>query len=143
MAKTKARVDVNDVEIDAAIARGKAFEQYAPRAVKAVYRESDDTIAIMLSTGVDLAIPRRLMQGLKNAAVGDVAKIALLGPGSTLYWESLDVSHGLASLLKGVFGNRRWMSEIGKRGGAARSVAKTRAARKNGRKGGRPRKVAA
>ncbi len=83
------------------------------------------------------------MKGLKNTAVGDVAKISLLGPGSTLYWESLDVAHGLASLLKGVFGNRRWMSEIGKRGGAARSVAKTRAARKNGRKGGRPRKVAA
>jgi hypothetical protein len=41
-----------------------------------------------------------------------------------------------------VFGNRRWMSEIGKRGGAARTAAKAAAARTNGRQGGRPRKGA-
>ncbi|MHB8141548.1 MAG: hypothetical protein ACYDHD_09945 [Vulcanimicrobiaceae bacterium] len=41
------------------------------------------------------------------------------------------------------FGNRRWMSELGKIGGRSRSDAKTRAARTNGRKSGRPRKHAA
>jgi hypothetical protein len=142
MAKTKARADVTDAEIDAAIARGKAFEQYAPRAVSAEYRERDDTIAITLSTGVELAVPRELLQGLKSADPRDVCQIEILGPGSTLHWEALDVDHGLASLLKGVFGNRRWMSEIGRRGGAVRSAAKRAAARRNGRKGGRPRKAA-
>jgi hypothetical protein len=34
------------------------------------------------------------------------------------------------------------MSEIGKRGGAARTAAKVASARTNGRKGGRPRKDA-
>ena len=143
MAKTTARVDVTDAEIDAAIARGKAFEQYAPRAVKATYCDSDDTIAIMLSTDVEILIPRRLMQGLKSANVSDVAKITILGPGSTLFWETLDVAHGLASLLKGIFGNRRWMSEIGRRGGSVRSDVKRATSRENGRKGGRPRKRAA
>lgn len=143
MAKIKARVDVNDAEIDAAIARGRVYDQYAPRAVDATYREEDDRIVIALSTGVQLAIPRELLQGLKRAAAADVAHITILGPGSTLFWKRLDVAHGLESLLRGVFGNRRWMSAIGKRGGSVRSDAKTRAARKNGRKGGRPRKVAA
>ena len=41
-----------------------------------------------------------------------------------------------------MFGNRRWMSEIGKRGGAARTPAKAAAARTDGRQGGRPRKDA-
>lgn len=140
--KTKARADVTDAEIDDAIARGKAFEKYAPRAVSAVYRGKDDTIAVTLSTGVELAIPRKLLQGLKNADPYDVEQIEILGPGSTLHWESLDIDHGLASLLKGVFGNRRWMSEIGKRGGSAQSPAKRAAARRNGRKGGRPRTAA-
>ena len=142
MAKVKAHADVTDAEIAAAIARGKVFEQYAPRAIRAVYRDQDDTIAITLSTGVELAIPRKLLQGLKSADPRDVAKIEILGPGSTLHWEALDVDHGLATLLKGVFGNRRWMSEIGRRGGSARSAAKRAAARKNGRKGGRPPKAA-
>ncbi len=141
MAKIRASVDVTDAEIDAAIARGKAYDQYAPRAVDATYRETDDRIVIALSTGVQLAIPRTLLQGLKGATAADVAQIAILGSGSTLFWERIDVAHGLGSLLRGVFGNRRWMSEIGKRGGSVRSAAKTRAVRKNGRKGGRPRKV--
>ena len=139
MAKTKARVDVTKAEIDAAIARGKAFEQYAPRAIRATYRKNGDAIVITLSTGIEVAIPRGLLQGLKGANTRDVANVTILGPGSTLHWETLDVDHGLGGLLKGVFGNRQWMSEIGRRGGVARSPAKRAAARKNGRKGGRPR----
>lgn len=140
MAKAKAHVDVTDAEIDAAIARGKVLEQYAPSAVKAEYHKRYDQVAITLSTGVEIAIPRKLMQGLRDANADDVAQIEILGPGSTLHWETLDVDHGLASLLKGVFGNPRWMSEIGRRGGAVKSPAKGKAARANGRKGGRPRK---
>lgn len=142
MAKTKARAHVTDADIEAAIARGKAFEQYAPRAVAAAYREKDDAVAITLDTGVEVAVPRHLLQGLEAAHVRDVANIEILGPGSTLHWETLDVDHGVASLLKGIFGNRTWMSEIGRRGGVAKTPAKRAAARKNGRKGGRPRTAA-
>jgi hypothetical protein len=142
MAKTTASVGVTDAEIEAAIANGRVYEQYAPRAVKAVYRKAADAIVITLSTGVEVAIPRKLLQGLADAPASEVAKITILGPGSTLFWESLDEAHGVEHLLRGVFGNRRWMSEIGKRGGAARTHAKARASRANGRKGGRPRKVA-
>lgn len=143
MAKTKPRADVTDADIEAAIARGKNFERYAPHAVKAIYRKSDDMVQLTLSTGVEVAIPRRLMQGLRDAKSTDVAQIEILGPGSTLHWSRLDVQHGLASLLKGVFGNRRWMAEIGRHGGSAQTEAKRAAARENGRKGGRPRKNAA
>lgn len=143
MAKTKARIGVTDAEIEAAIANGKVYDQYAPRAIKVTYRKDADTIVITLSTGVEVAIPRKLLQGLADAPAADVAKVTILGPGSTLFWESLDEAHGVEHLLRGVFGNRRWMSEIGKRGGSARTKAKARASRANGRKGGRPRKTAA
>ena len=134
------RIVTTDAAIDAAIALAKLREPYRPKAVAAAYRTKDDVFAIKLATGVELAIPRTLLQGLENATPEQAAEVEILGPGSSLHWESLDVDHYVPSLIEGVFGNRRWMSELGKRGGAARSEAKARAARKNGRKGGRPRK---
>lgn len=140
MSKTKARVVTTDAEIDAAIALANLREPYRPKAVAATYRAMDDVFAIKLATGVELAIPRTLLQGLGNATPEQAAEVEIWGPGSSLHWKSLDVDHYVPSLIEGVFGNRRWMSELGKRGGAARTEAKARAARKNGRKGGRPRK---
>ena len=144
MAKLPVRVDVTDAEIDLAIARGKVYEQnpFRPRAVAVTYRAKDDTLAIKLATGVELAIPRKLLQGLADADPRDVAKVDLEDDGTSLHWESLDVDHYLPGLIDGVFGTRKWMSEAGKIGGASRSDAKRVAARKNGRKGGRPRKRA-
>lgn len=46
-----------------------------------------------------------------------------------------------AALIKGVYGNRRWMAELGRKGGAAKTETRRRAARKNGAKGGRPKRV--
>ncbi|MDQ2865799.1 MAG: DUF2442 domain-containing protein [Candidatus Eremiobacteraeota bacterium] len=141
--KTKAHVVTTDAEIDAAIAAAKIYEQYRPRAVAAGYRAKDDTIAIKLATGVELAIPRKLLQGLADADPREVAQVAIEDHGSALHWESLDVDHYVPGLIDGVFGTRKWMSEAGKIGGRAKTPAKRAAARKNGRKGGRPRKVAA
>ena len=138
MNKTKTRVDVTDAEIDAAIARGKVYEeQHPPHAVKAVYR--DGAIVVRFESGVELVIPRNLLQGLQHASVAELTTVEVVA-GEMLHWKSLDVDHYIPSLLAGAFGNRRWMSEIGKRGGLIRSDAKTRAARKNGRKGGRPKR---
>ncbi len=139
----KARVLTTDAEIDAAIALAKLREPYRPKTVDAEYRAKDDAIAIKLASGVELVIPRKLLQGLENASPEQLAKVEIWGPGSSLHWKALDVDHYVPSLIEGVFGNRRWMSELGKRGGAVRSEAKARAARANGRKGGRPRKRSA
>lgn len=146
--KTKlpaARADVTDAQIDLAIARGNVYEEnpFRPRAIAALYRAKDDVIAIKLATGVELAIPRKLLQGLANADPRDVAQIEIEDAGVSLHWEALDVDHYVPGLIDGVFGTRKWMSEAGKIGGLSRSEAKVRAARTNGRKGGRPRKRAA
>ena len=144
MSKSRpARIVTTDEEIDAAIALAKVREPFRPRAVAVSYRAKDDAVAITLATGVELAIPRKLLQGLEHATLAQLAKVEIVGAQDGLHWESLDVDHYVPALIEGVFGNRRWMSTIGKIGGRARSEAKARAVRKNGRKGGRPRKVAA
>jgi len=142
MSKPKAKILTTDAEIDAALAQATIREPYRPKAVAVAYRAGDDMVAITLATGVELAIPRRLLQGLDGATPAQIAGVEILGPGDSLHWEALDVDHYVPSLIEGVFGNRRWMSEIGKRGGAARTPAKSAAARANGRQGGRPRKDA-
>ena len=138
--KPKARVVTTDAEIDAAIAEARIYDQYRPRAVTATYLAQDDTIVVGFATGVTIVIPRKLMQGLEDASASEIAKVKVEDLGSALYWKSLDVGHYVPTLLEGVFGSRRWMIEIGKRGGAKRSAAKTKAARANGRKGGRPKR---
>ena len=139
---TRHRVITTDAEIDAAIAEARARENDRPRAVKAYYNASDDKVVIRLASGVDVAIPRTRLQGLENATSTQAADIQLERAGSGLHWASLDVDHYIPGLLAGVFGTRRWMSELGRKGGAARSAAKAAAARANGRKGGRPRQHA-
>ncbi len=139
MRKTITRVLTSDAEIDAAIARANAAEWERPRVIAAGYRLADDMVVITLATGVQVAVPRKLLQGLQDATPGQLAKVEIEGPGTGLHWPLLDVDHYIPAVLGGVFGTRRWMSEIGRLGGMVRSAAKTAAARMNGRKGGRPR----
>jgi hypothetical protein len=142
MTKPKPRVTTTDDEIDAAIAQANLREPFRPKAVAVAYRPKHDTVAITLATGVELVIPRKLLQGLENAASSDLTQVEIMGPGDSLHWESLDVDHYIPALIDGVFGTRRWMSAIGKLGGSARSDAKSESSRANGRKGGRPLKPA-
>jgi hypothetical protein len=140
---SKTRPAISDIEIDSAITEAGLYDRYRPKAVAVRYFEKNDAFAIKLMTGVEILIPRRLLQGLEQATTRQLADVRIVGAKSGLRWESLDVDHYVPSLIDGVFGNRRWMSAIGKKGGAVRSAAKTRAVRENGRKGGRPRGVSA
>jgi hypothetical protein len=64
-------------------------------------------------------------------------------PGFGLHFPALDADLYIPALLEGFFGSKRWMAaRLGELGGKARSAAKARASRANGRMGGRPKKVA-
>lgn len=139
MSLTKTRIITTDSEIDAAIEQAKKYDLYRPKAVAAAYRANDDVFVIKFTTGVELTIPRCLLQGLEHATPAQLAEVEIVDAQSGLHWESLDVDHYIPAVLGGAFGTRKWMSQLGKLGGSSRSNAKQTAARKNGRKGGRPR----
>jgi len=132
------QVRTTDAEIDAAIARARTQGNEHPRAVEAHYRKADDKFFITLASGVAIVIPRAYLQGLANASPAQAAEVELDEVGSGLHWPALDVDHYIPGILAGVLGTRRWMSELGRKGGIVRSAAKTAAARANGLKGGRP-----
>jgi len=134
------RVRTSDAQLDAALARAKKLEAEEIRVKSATYEEETDVISLTLTNGATAALPRKWLQGLEAAEVSQLSQIELLGGGTALYWPELNVTHYVLGLLNNVFGTNRWMAHLGRLGGAVRSKTKAKAARANGRKGGRPRK---
>jgi hypothetical protein len=112
-------------------------------AVSARYDRRRSRIVVALSTGVEIAFPTRLAEGLADASPESLADIEISPAGLGLHWPRLDADLYVPAFLKGVFGSKAWMaSQLGAEGGRSRTIAKVAASRENGRKGGRPRKVA-
>lgn len=112
-------------------------------AVSARYDRRSSRVVVNLNTGVQIAFPSRLAEGLVGASPEELAEIEVSPAGLGLHWPKLDADVYVPALLQGVFGSKRWMAaQLGATGGQAKSRAKAAAARENGRKGGRPRKAA-
>jgi hypothetical protein len=135
-------------QIPAAEARGVEEERTQPRAVTAAYDAAAERIVVELRNGCLFAFPTDLAQGLRGADPAHLAEVEVDFHGESLHWETLDVDLGVPGLVSGVFGGQRWMRELaleaaretGRQGGSAKGGAKAEAARRNGAKGGRPRK---
>src|SRR5205814_3666601 len=85
-------------------------------------------------------IPREELQGMQLATKEQIEQIEILGDGTGLHWPALDLDFYVPGLLRRVYGNKKWMAEIGRSGGSVKSAAKKREERANGMKGGRPRR---
>ena len=112
-------------------------------AVSARYDRRASRVVVNLNTGVQLSVPTRNLEGLADAPEEDLAEIEISPAGLGLHWPKLDADVYVPALLHGVFGSKKWMAALlGASGGKSTSAAKTAAARQNGHKGGRPRRVA-
>jgi hypothetical protein len=134
------KIVTSDAEIDRAIQRAKDLRD-EPRVTEVEYRPGPglDLLILKMSDGHRHVIPRENLQGLQSATKEQIARVKILCSGTGLHWPELDVDFYVPGLLRGVYGNKKWMAEIGRSGGSAKSAAKKRAARVNGLKGGRPR----
>lgn len=111
-----------------------------PTAIHARFDPEKGFVWVELDNSCVFGFPATHVEDLRNASTDLLAKVEILPRGVGLHWDALDVDLSLDGLLMGVFGSRRWMAALGRLGGKAKSAAKARAARENGRKGGRPRK---
>jgi hypothetical protein len=138
------RVVTTDAEIDRAIERARVQSE-EPLVTGVEYRPGPglDLVILKLNDGRRRAIPREDLQGLQSGTVEQLSRIEIVGGGTGLHWPDLDADIYVPALLRGIYGNKLWMAKIGQRGGSVRSAAKKRAARANGRLGGRPRKAVA
>ena len=129
--------ELTDAQIDAAAERGRIARLTDPRAANARYDRDAGRVIVELTNGCVFAFPPRLAQGLEVATDDQLAAVEILGTGYGLHWEALDVDLSVPGLLAGLFGTRAFMA---RNAGRAKSPAKAAAARRNGAKGGRPRK---
>jgi Protein of unknown function (DUF2442) len=135
------RILTTDAEIDRAIKRAKTLRS-EPLVTEVEYKPAPglDLLILKLNDGRRHVIPREDLQGLQSATKEQIARVEILGGGTGLHWPDLDVDLYVPGLLRGIYGTKKWMAEIGRSGGSVRSSAKKRAARVNGLKGGRPRR---
>jgi len=137
----KHRVITTDSEMDRAIEQAQLLQD-EPRVTAVEYKSGPglDLLILKLSNGHRHVIPREDLQGLQKATKEQIAQVEIISNGTGLHWSGLNLDHYVPNLLGHVYGTKRWMAEIGRRGGTAKSPAKRKASRANGLKGGRPRR---
>jgi hypothetical protein len=133
-------VVTTDAQIEAALKRARGHDG-EPRAQTVEHVPKLNLLIVGLSNGRRLVLPVEDVQGLGLATHEQIQNYELLGRGSGIHFPELDVDLYIPALIEGVYGNRLWMAQLGKKGGAARTEAKRLAAQANGAKGGRPKKI--
>lgn len=138
----KHEVTTTEAEIAAALERAKLHD-HDPLAVTVEHIPGFKLLLVGLNNGRRLALPIEDLQGMGDATDEQVGNYEFLGHGTGIRFPDLDVDLYVPALIDGVYGNRRWMAQLGKKGGSAKTEAKRRAARANGAKGGRPTRAVA
>lgn len=98
---------------------------------------------LLLTNGVVVGIPVEKIRYLTRATPAQLQAVSLTPGGFGVCWESLDVDVSVPDLILDTFGRAPFMGALGSIGGRATSESKAAAARRNGVRGGRPRKNAA
>ncbi len=121
-------------QYDRAVKAGVLAQASEPRAVAAHYDEANDRLMVELRNGVVFIVPCSLIQGLNGAEPEKISAVKVMPRGAALHWDEWDVQMSVPGLVAGIFGTRKWMAELGRKGGRVISEAKRAAVRENGRK---------
>ncbi|MEP0917845.1 DUF2442 domain-containing protein [Leptolyngbya sp. DQ-M1] len=144
MAQKKWRNEISEAELESQITQAKAAWVQAAstepcaESVKFYPRKLQYTIA--LTNAAQFSFPVSLLRELAEASIEELSDVHLSGDGGSIHWEILDVDFSISGLVTRILGTKLSMIELGRQGGKKRTIAKSEAARQNGKKGGRPRK---
>lgn len=112
-----------------------------PHATSAWYDKAARRVVMELGSGYHLGIPLARMKEIAAASPEELEAVELLGGGNILHWESLDADYSVPALVLDLVGPRLLAREAARAAGQASSPRKAAAARRNGRKGGRPKRL--
>lgn len=136
---------LTEEELDEQIGRAKAaYNEYIkgkPIATSYSFDPATRIMSIRTNDGSRIDFPIWKIKELQNASDDEVRDAYITKAGDAIHWDNLDAHYTIAGLAANIFGTREWMRELGRKGGSAVSAKKAEAARKNGAKGGRPKRV--
>lgn len=133
---------ITDDALEAANQRATEKKASFPAVISVRYDRRISRVVIALDSGLEVAFSPKLAQGLEHAHPADLTDAEISPSGLGIHFPRLDADLYLPALLEGFLGSKSWMAaERGKKGGSASTEAKAAAARKNGKMGGRPRKL--
>lgn len=133
-------MEITNETFEAANRRGQAMKVRFPAAVVIRYDHHLARVVVSLPSGLDLAFSPQDAQGRKTRPLTTwrMRKSVLT---ASVFTSRASMPISIFRDCCRVFsGSKRWMAELGKRGGAASTAAKATTARQNGKLGGRPRK---
>ena len=137
---------ISDASILAQIAAARSRERKARndglRAMTARYQRASARIRLGLSTGVEISFPAASVIALRGLTPAQLGSVTLDSSGGTLRWDALDIDLSVAGLILAMVGRTEQARQLARIAGSVSSPAKAIAARRNGAKGGRPRKAA-
>jgi Protein of unknown function (DUF2442) len=135
---------LGNAEIMAQATQARAREASARRrglrATSAKYDARKDLIMLELSNGALVGFPAQTIADLKGRTPAEVGRVTLSPSGAGIQWDAIDVQVSVVGVLFALFSERERRTELARLAGRVTSAAKTRAARRNGAKGGRPKK---
>ena len=133
---------IPDAELSAANRRSAKRGRDAARATSAHYDRKRDRIVIGMSSGIEVSFRPRDAQGLASAHRDQLDSIEISPSGFGLHFPKVDADIYVPAMLEGFLGSKGWIAaQHGKLGGSASTVKKAAAARRNGKLGGRPKKM--
>ncbi|MHB0963601.1 MAG: DUF2442 domain-containing protein [Gemmatimonadaceae bacterium] len=130
------RLSATDIlaQLPAASRRAARERQDGLRASSVRYDRKAARIVLELTNGFSCGVPVAALKHIAKATPAQLATVRLSPEGGVLRIDTLDADYSVAGLVSSMTAR-----ELGRRGGRARSAAKTQASRANGAKGGRPR----
>lgn len=135
-------MEITDEVFEAANRLGVARKAAFPVVTAVRYDRRVSRIVISLASGLELAFSPHQAQGLEDAHPADLVEAEISPSGLGIHFPKLDADIYLPALLEGFLGSKRWIAaQHGKLGGQSASEAKTDASRRNGKLGGRPKKI--
>lgn len=138
---------ITDREYEMALEAGRQAAESEFRAHSVAYLPDRDAIEVITVSNGGFVIPRRLIGILQDVGSDSLAKMELWPDGSLIEIEDLDIHISVDGMVRAalpVLVPRGIVAGLfAASGGAVKSKAKAESSRRNGKKGGRPKKKAA
>jgi len=143
MAKAKRTLTEEEIlaQLPAARRRWNEMLTTYPLASSARYDPATRSLHVLMRSGVGFTVPVAMIRHLSHLTDEELAEVYVDDVGFGLIWDAPNQDVSMEYLAELALGKPALMRAAGRAGGSARTPAKARAARINGRKGGRPRKL--